>query len=112
MAGPESAGRRQSGVQVEGRARDQDMQPQAEHAHRLTLADVADGGEADFGPIDNGDAAAAFDFNGFVGPDECRGVLVEADADGERVVGERGDEPAQAVALAEMLVDDEAVGQT
>ena len=41
--------------------------------------------------------------------DEGGGVLVEADADGERVVGERGEEAAEAVALAEVLVDDDAV---
>ena len=45
------------------------------------------------------------------GLDEGRRVLVETDADGERVVGERGEQPAQAVALPEMLVDDEPVGE-
>ncbi len=56
-------------------------------------------------------APRTFDFERVVGADERRGVLVEADADRERVVGERGHEAAEAVALAEMLVDDEAVGQ-
>ena len=46
-----------------------------------------------------------------VGADERGGVLVEADADRERVVGERGEQAAEAVALAEVLVDDEAVGE-
>ena len=46
--------------------------------------------------IDDRDAAAAFDFERLVGADERRGVLVEADADRERVVGQRGDQAARA----------------
>ena len=61
--------------------------------------------------IDHGDRAAAFHFQGVVRADEGGGVLVQADADRERVVGQRRDQAAEAVALAEMLVDDEAVGQ-
>ena len=41
--------------------------------------------------------------------DEGGGVLVEADADGERVVGERREQATEAVALPEVLVDDDAV---
>ena len=39
------------------------------------------------------------------------GVLVQPDPDGERVVGQRGEQPAQPVALAEVLVDDDPVGE-
>ena len=46
-----------------------------------------------------------------VGVDERGGVLVEAEADGERVVGERGEQAAEPVALAEVLIDDDAVGE-
>src|SRR6202008_742841 len=53
--------------------------------------------------------ARALDLERLVRADERAGVLVESDADRERVVGERGDEPPEAVALAEMLVDDEPV---
>ena len=45
------------------------------------------------------------------GADEGGSVFVETDADGKRVVGERRDQPAQPVPLAEMLVDDETVGE-
>ncbi len=93
FGGREPAGRRHPGVQVEGRPGHQNMQPQPEHANRLALADFADGGEADLGGIDNGDPAAALDFNRFVRTDERSRVLIEADADGERIVGKRGDEP-------------------
>ncbi len=58
-----------------------------------------------------GDAAAALDLDGLVGADESRRVLVEADADRERVVGQRREQAAEPVALAEVLVDDEAVGE-
>ena len=44
--------------------------------------------------------------------DERGRVLVQADAHGEGVVGQRGQEPAEAIALAEVLVDHDAVGQT
>ena len=40
------------------------------------------------------------------GPMNAGRVLVQADADGEGVVGQRGEQPAQPVALAEVLVDD------
>ena len=50
--------------------------------------------------------AAADHLERLVRPDEGGGVLVEPDADGERVVGQRGEQPAQPVALAEVLVDD------
>ena len=46
-----------------------------------------------------------------VGADERRRVLVEADADRERVVRQRREQAAEPVALAEVLVDDEAVGE-
>ena len=54
---------------------------------------------------------AAHDLERLVRPDERGGVLVEAEADRERVVGERGEQAAEPVALAEVLVDDEAVGE-
>ena len=68
-------------------------------------------GMARCGGIDHGDRAAALHLERVVGADEGGGVLVQPDADGERVVGQRGDQPAEPVALAEVLVDDEAVGQ-
>ncbi len=45
------------------------------------------------------------------GADERRGVLVQPQADGEGIVGQRGQQPAQPVALAEVLVDDHPVGE-
>src|SRR5207342_1655568 len=44
--------------------------------------------------------------------DEGRGVFVETDADRERIEGERGEQATDAITLAEMLVDDETIGQT
>ena len=61
--------------------------------------------------VDHGDTAAALDFERVVRADERRGVFVQADADRERVVGQRGEQAAEPVALAEMLVDHETVGQ-
>ena len=59
--------------------------------------------------IHDRDAAAAFDFERFVGADENRGIFIESDADRERVVRQRGDEAAQPIALPEMLIDHEPV---
>src|SRR6266436_47710 len=100
-----------AGVQVESRARHQHVQPQAQHADRLSLDDRVDGRIADVRPIDDGHATAPLDLDGVVGPDEGRRVLIEPDTDRERVVSERGEQAAQAVTLAEMLIDDEAVGE-
>src|SRR5690606_31022543 len=61
--------------------------------------------------VDHGQRAAALHLQHVVGPDEGGGVLVQADADRERVEGQRRDQAAEAVALAEVLVDDEAIGQ-
>jgi hypothetical protein len=59
--------------------------------------------------IDHGDGAAAFDFQGVVRADESRGVFVEANAHRKRIEGKRRGQAAEAITLAEMLVDDEAV---
>ena len=85
---------------------------QTEHADRLALAGFASIEEKlTSARVDHGDAAAALDFEGVVGADEGGGVLIETDADGERVVGQGSEQPAETIALAEVLVDDEAVGQ-
>jgi len=88
------------------------VQPQAQHAGRLSVLDRVDGRIADLRTIDDGHATASLDLDGVVGPDESRRILVEPDTDRERVVSERGEQAAQPVTLAEMLVDDEAVGET
>ena len=99
-------------MQVECRTGDQNVQPQPEHADRLALIYVADGRIADVGRIHDGHAAAALDLDGLVRADERGRVFIETDADGKRVVGQGGDQTAQPVALAEMLVDDEAIGES
>ncbi len=86
------------------------MQAQAQHAHRLSVLGPVDGRVAHLRPIDDRHSPAPLDLDGLVAPDEHGGILVESDADRERVVGERGEEPPEAVALAEVLIDDEAVG--
>ena len=68
-------------------------------AHRLALGDAVHRGKAHFRGIDDRDAAAALDFEDLVRADERGGVLVQADADRERVVGKRRDQAAEAVAL-------------
>src|SRR6185312_4268529 len=70
-----------------------------------------DRGVGDIGAIDDGHGATALHFNHILGADESGRVLVETDADRERVVGDRGEQTAEAIALAEMLIDDEPVGQ-
>ena len=92
-------------------AGDQYVHAQPEHAHRIVLVGVGHRGELQVVGVDHGDRAAALDLERVVGRDEGGGVLVQADADGERVVGQRRGQAAEAVALAEMLVDHEAVGQ-
>ena len=56
--------------------------------------------------VDHGDRPAADHLDPVVRAEEGRRVLVEADPDRERIVGQRGEQAAQPVALAEMLVDD------
>src|SRR3546814_14377352 len=92
-------------------AGDQDVHLQAEQAHRLLLAGFGHGGKLQVAGIDHGQRATALDFQHIVRADERGGVLVQADADRERVERQRRDQAAEAVALAEVLVDDEAVGQ-
>src|SRR5262245_25261803 len=112
LAGLDQGGRRGlARVQVEARARSQDVHDEADDADRLAIGRAAPRGGADLRGVDDRDAARALDLECLVGPDEGGRVLVEPEAHRERVVGERGDEAAEAVALAEMLVDDEAVGE-
>ena len=68
-------------------------------AHRLALRRAVHRRKADFRGVDDGHAAAALDFQHLVRADEHGGVLVQADADRERVVGQRRDQAAEPVAL-------------
>ncbi len=87
------------GVQVEGRAGDQDVEAESEHADRLPFVTASIDECVSVGRVDDGDAAAADHLDGLVGTDERGGVLVEADADRERVVRERSQQAAEPVAL-------------
>src|SRR5215831_7361045 len=100
---------RDARLQVEGCAGHQHVQPQAEHARRLAVLDRADRGETYLGRVDQGHAAAALDLHHLVRSDERRRVLIEPDAHCKGVVGDRSQEPSQAIALAKMLIDDEAI---
>src|SRR5262249_4342561 len=100
---------RDARLQVEGCAGHQQVQPQAHHARRLAILDRAEGGQTYPVRGDLGHAAAALDFHHLVRSDEGRRVLVEPDAHCEGVVGDRSQEPSQAIALAKMLIDDEAI---
>ncbi len=84
---------------------------EAQQADRLAFAHGIHRRERDIARVDDHHAAAALDLDGLVGADESRRVLVEADADRERVVRQRREQAAEPVALAEVLVDDEAVGE-
>jgi len=87
------------------------VQAQAQHAHRLALGHLAHRGETDVRAIDDGHAAAPLHFDRLIRSDERPRVLIEADADREGVVGQRREQAPEPVALAEMLVDDETVGE-
>src|SRR5215469_15754615 len=102
---------RDTRLQVEGRAGHKHMQSQAEHACGLAVLDRADRGETHLRRVDQGHATRALDLHHLVRPDEGCRVLVEPDPDGEGVVGKRGEQPPEAIALTEMLIDDETVGQ-
>src|SRR5271167_768835 len=99
-------------MQVECRTGDQNVQPQSQNADWLAFTHFANRRKADLGSVHDGHAAAALDFEGFVRADERGGIFIEADADGKRVVGERGDQTAQAVALPEVLVNDESIRES
>src|ERR1700724_4063171 len=96
-------------MQVECRTGDENVQPEAEHADRLALADLADRRIGDVGRIHDGHSAAPLDLDGLVRSDESGRVFIETDADGKRVVRQRRDQTPQAIALPEVLIDDEAI---
>src|SRR5580658_6911415 len=108
----ELAGRGLLRAEIEGGTGHQHVQLESQHAHRLTVPDRIDRGEIHLTGIHDRYATAAFDLDHLVGADEGGGVFVESDADRERVVGQRRQQPSQPVALAEVLVDDEAVGES
>src|SRR5258708_20736849 len=106
------AGGRQSRMQVECRTGDQNVQSKPQHADRLAFTHFADGREAHVGCVHDRHAAAALDFDGLVRADEGGCVFIETDAYGKRVVGQRGDQTAQAVTVTEVLVNDETIGES
>ena len=57
--------------------------------------------------VDDGDAPAADDFHDVVGPDDARRVLVDAEAQERRVLGDQRQQAPEAVPLLEVLVDDD-----
>ena len=61
--------------------------------------------------IDNRQAAASNDLDPIVRVDEGGGIFIQADAGREGIVGQRGQQPADPVALAEVLVDDDPIGE-
>src|SRR6516165_9597100 len=100
---------RDARLKVEGRAGHQHVQSQAQHARGLAVLDRTDRGETHLGRVDQGHTAAALDLHHLVRSDEGRRVLIEPDAHCKGVVGDRGEEPPEAIALAKMLIDDEAI---
>lgn len=96
-------------MEVVGGAVDQDVQLDADQRHRLVSRSVVHRGVLEVARVDDRDAAGADDGQRLVGSDEPRGVLVEAEADRVGVVGDRRQQAPDAVALPEVLVDDDAV---
>src|SRR5580693_5870224 len=94
----------QSRMQVECRTRDQNVQLEPQYAHRLAFAYLTDGGIAGVGRVHHRHPAAALDFDGLVRANERGGVFIETYTYGKGIVGKRGDQAAQPVALAEVLV--------
>ena len=96
---------------VEASARDQDVQLDADQADGLTAARLVHGRITQIRRVDDRDATAADDFELVVRAYEGGRIFVEADTDRKRVVRERREQATEAVALPEMLIDDELVGQ-
>src|SRR5690606_25806587 len=90
----------------------EDMQSDAGETDGLTSFGEGHRGVGQPGDIDEGDRAGTVDVHDVVRAEEGGGVLVEADTDGKGVKSEDREQPAEPVALAEVLVDDDAVGQT
>ncbi len=87
------------------------MELHAEQADRVVALGQIHRAELDAGGIDHRDRARAHHLDRVVGRNERGGVLVESEPDSEGIVGQRGEQPSQPVALAEVLVDDHPVGE-
>src|SRR6185369_16282493 len=96
-------------VQIERSACHEEVQPQPEHTNRLSVGNRIYGGVADIRPVNDRDPAATFHLQRIVRSDKGSRVLIQADAYGEGVVVQRGTQASQAFALAEVLVNDEAI---
>ena len=83
------------------------MQDDVADHHRAVRLDLPGVGLG-LGAVDDGDAASADDLEHAVGPDHARGVLVDADAEQRRVLGDDRQQPTESVSCLEVLVDDHA----
>jgi len=90
-------------VQVEPRALIEYVQFDADQTDRIVLSDSGHGRELEPGRIDDCQRATPDHLQRFVGSDEGGGVLVQADPDRERVVGQRRQQTAEPVSLPKML---------
>ena len=97
-------GDRFPGVQVILRAIGQDMDLDIQQTDRLALAHLGHRRMAQAGRVHQRDGAVAHHLEDVARIDEGGRVLVQSDAHREGIVGQRGEQPAQAVALAEVLV--------
>ncbi len=96
-----------AGVQVEDRAARQGVQPDPGEHQRLGAGGRVGGGDH-VGTVDDGDHPAAPDLQPAVRTDHRRGVLVDADAELAGVGRDQGQQPAEPIALGEVLIDDHA----
>src|SRR6185436_4361597 len=103
---------RLAGFQVKAAPLNQDVEFDPQHADRIVGLGHVHGGKLDAGRIHDRDGTASDYLDHVVRSDERRGVLVEPQPDREGIVGEGGQQTAQPVALPEVLVNDDTIGET
>src|SRR6056300_1377307 len=98
--------------EIESSSGNQDMHFYSYQAYRFITMRRIHRREFQIGRIHDRDAAAANNFQMVFRVDECSGVFVQTNTDRERVVGQRGQQAAETIALAKVLVDDNPIGKT
>ena len=88
------------------------MDRQTQKGSGLAAVDFVDVGVLNFGAVNDRDGASADHFHLLVVLEHDGRVFVDADADQKRVHRDGGEEPADAMALREVLIDDELARQT
>src|SRR4029453_13943806 len=103
--------RRLAGLQVEAAPPDQDVEFNAQHPDRSLGLGGVHRGKFDFRWVHDRDGPAPDHFDHVVRTYEGRRILVEPQPNRERIVGQRSQETSQPVALPEVLVNDDTIGE-